>query len=159
VLLAFVLVLLLVASLAAKIVRYGTHLGNGREDAEARIAKVLTAQGFVTMNSVDLVTGGVVRAMRFQAPTCTEPTMIVVLSGSAEGDDLLNQFLPPGRYDTGFVYGGVETDRPPLVRFLTVETVRAIGRAVGLPAVGIQPLLGIANPTGCATKPVWPALW
>jgi hypothetical protein len=159
VLLALGLVLLLGASLAAKIVRYNTHLGNGRDVAEAQIVTTLGEQGFATLDSVDLVTGGVVRALRFQAPGCARPILIVVLSGSAEGDDLLRQFTQPGLYKMSFVYGGRESKTPPLVRFLTMETVRAIGRAVGLSVATAQPFLGVANPLDCAVKPRWPALF
>ena len=133
VLLALMLVLLLGASLTAKIVRYNTHLGNGRDVAEAEITATLKSQGYVVLPSVDLVTGGVVRALRFQAADCARPVMVVVLSGSAEGDDLLRQFTPPGVYKMSFVYDGGESKAPPLVRFLALETLRAIGRAVGLP--------------------------
>jgi hypothetical protein len=159
VLLALVLLLLLGASLAAKIVRYSTHLGNGREVAEAEITTALVGQGFAALPSVDLVTGGVVRALRFQAPDCARPVMIVVLSGSAEGDDLLHQFTPPGIYKMGFVYGGRESTRPPLVRFLAMETIRAVGRAVGLPVAAAQPFLGVASPLNCPVEPRWPDLW
>lgn len=151
--------LLLGASLAAKIVRYNTHLGNGRDVAEAEITQTLGEQGFAAQEPVDLVTGGVVRALRFQHPQCVRPVMVVVLSGSAEGDDLLRQFTPPGLYKMGFVYGGRESKSAPLVRFLSMETVRAIGRAVGLQVALPQPLLGVANPLDCTVKPAWPALW
>jgi hypothetical protein len=158
-LLPLVLILLLGASLTAKIVRYNAHLGNGRDIAETQIATALGEQGFATLDSVDLVTGGVVRALRFQAPGCARPVMVVVLSGSAEGDDLLRQFTPPGVYKMTFVYGGRESKSPPLVRFLMMETIRAIGRAVGLPMASPQPFLGIANPLDCPIRPRWPALW
>src|SRR5579871_425392 len=118
--LAIVLLLLLAASLAGKFVRYNTNMGEGRAGAEAAITKDLTAQGFTAEGSVDLVNGGVVRALRFGEPGCARPALIVVLSGSAEGDDLLRQFTEPELYDTGFVYGGRKTDTPPLARFLTV---------------------------------------
>jgi len=157
--LALVLVLLLGASLAAKIVRYNTHLGNGREVAETEITQTLSEQGFTTLAPLDLVTGGVVRALRFQRPECPRPLMVVVLSGSAEGDDLLRQFTPPGLYKMDFVYAGVESKTPPLVRYLSVETVRAIGRAVGLHVALPQPFLDVANPLDCPTRPQWPALW
>ena len=157
--LALVLVLLLGASLAAKIVRYNTHLGNGREVAETEITQTLSEQGFTTLAPLDLVTGGVVRARRFQRPECPRPLMVVVLSGSAEGDDLLRQFTPPGLYKMGFVYGGVESKTPPLVRYLSMETIRAIGRSVGLGVALPQPFLGVANPLDCPTRPLWPALW
>lgn len=146
-------------SLTAKIVRYNTHLGNGRDIAEAWITATLGEQGFATLGPVDLVTGGVVRALRFQAPGCARPVMVVVLSGSAEGDDLLRQFTPPGLYEMAFVYGGRESPSPPLVRFLTMETIRAIGRAVGLAMASPQPFLGVANPLDCPIRPRWPALW
>jgi len=157
--LALVLVLLLGASLAAKIVRYNTDLGNGREVAETEIARTLGEQGFTLLDPVDLVSGGVVRALRFQRPECPRPLMVVVLSGSAEGDDLLRQFTPPGLYKMGFVYGGVESKTPPLVRYLSMETIRAIGRSVGLGVALPQPFLGVANPLDCPTRPLWPALW
>jgi hypothetical protein len=159
VLLALVLVLLLGASLAGKIVRYNTHLGNGRDVAEAEITQTLAEQGFTALEPVDLVTGGVVRALRFQRPECARPLMVVVLSGSAEGDDLLRQFTPPGVYKMAFVYGGRESKSAPLVRFLSMETIRAVGRAVGLPVALPQPFLGVASPLDCAVKPNWPTLW
>jgi len=143
----------------AKIVRYNTHLGNGRDVAEAEITSTLRSQGYVVLPSVDLVTGGVVRALRFQAPNCTRPFLVVVLSGSAEGDDLLSQFTPPNLYKMSFVYGGGESKTPPLVRFLTLETLRAIGRDVRLPVAAPQPLLGVANPLDCPVRPHWPARW
>jgi hypothetical protein len=159
VLLALSLALLLGASLATKIIRYNTHLGNGRDVAEAEITTTLRSQGFVVLSSVDLVTGGVVRALRFQAPDCARPVMVVVLSGSAEGDDLLRQFTPPGLYKMSFVYDGGESKTPALARFLTLETLRALGRAIGLPVAAAQPFLGIASPVDCAVRPRWPALW
>ena len=158
-LLALVLVLLLGASLAAKIVRYDTHMDDGREGAEAEVAATLNGQGFTPMPSVDLVTGGVVRALRFQRPECPRPLLAVVLSGSAEGNDLLRQFTPPGLYRISFVYDGGESKTPPLVRFLAMETLRAVGRAVGLPVAQPQPFLAIANPLDCPVRPHWPALW
>jgi hypothetical protein len=151
--------LLLTASVAAKIVRYSTHLGNGRDTAEAEIGETLQAQGYTAEPSVDLVTGGVVRALRFQPPQCANPLLVVVLSGSAEGDDLLRQFTRPGVYKMSFVYGGGESKTPPLVRYLSLETLRAIGRAIGLPVALPQPLLGVANPLDCPVRPKWPHLW
>jgi hypothetical protein len=159
VLLALVLLLFLLGSLTAKIVRYNTHLGDGRELAETEITTALVGQGFTPLPSVDLVTGGIVRALRFQAPDCARPVMIVVLSGSAEGDDLLHQFMPPGLYKMGFVYGGRESKQPPLVRFLAMETIRAVGRSVGLPVASVQPFLGVASPLDCPVTPRWPDLW
>jgi hypothetical protein len=159
VVLALALLLLLTASLATKIVRYSTHLANGRELAEAEIATTLGQQGFTPAGSVDLVTGGVVRAQRFQAPGCERPMLVVVLSGSAEGNDLLQQFMPAGLYRMGFVYGGSESTQPPLLSYLSMETLRAIGRAVGLPVASSQPFLGVASPLDCPVTPRWPALW
>jgi hypothetical protein len=158
-LLALGLVLLLGTSLLAKIVRYNTHLGNGRDVAESRITTTLASQGFVVLPSVDLVAGGVVRALRFQAPNCARPILVVVLSGSAEGDDLLSQFTPPNLYEMSFVYGGGESTTPPLAWYLALETLRAIGGAVGLPVAPPQPLLGVANPLDCPVRPRWPARW
>jgi hypothetical protein len=159
VLLALVLLPLLAVSLAAKIIRYDTHLDDGRDRAEAAITTALANQGFTSAGSIDLVTGGVVRALRFQAATCARPLLVVVLSGSAEGNDLLAQFMPADRYRMGFVYGGSESTQPPLVRYLTLETLRAVGRAIGLPVAGPQPFLGIASPLDCPVTPRWPALW
>jgi hypothetical protein len=100
-----------------------------------------------------------VRALRFQAPGCAQPVLVVVLSGSAEGNDLLQQFMPAGLYRMGFVYGGNESKQPPLLRYLSVETLRAIGRAIGLPVALPQPFLGVASPLDCPVTPRWPALW
>jgi hypothetical protein len=156
---ALVLLLLLGVSLTAEIVRYNTHLVNGRDIAESEITKTLREQGFTPLESVDLVTGGIVRALRFRPPACARPLMVVVLSGSAEGDDLLRQFTPPDLYRASFVYGGGESKSPPLARFLALETLRAIGRAVGLSVASPQPFLAVANPLDCSAKPRWPALW
>jgi hypothetical protein len=40
-----------------------------------------------------------------------------------------------------------------------LETLRAIGRAVGLRVAAPQPLLGVANPLDCPQRPRWPARW
>jgi len=154
--LALALLLLAAISLVGKTARYTTNLGDDRTVMEQAIAASLQSQGYEQRGSVDLVSGGLIRALAFVGPGCAQPLEAVVLTGSAEGNDLLSRSLDPGQYQTGFVYLGRMSVQPPLLRYLVIESVTAMARAVALPVPRQQPLFGVAQPRGCARAPVWP---
>lgn len=155
-----VLLAVLAGSLALKVARYGMASGTDRQLlAETRVSEFLAAEGFLTLGSRNLTTGGSIREVAYAHPGCPGPIRVVVLGADGAYASLMGQGAP-GEATTYLWQGRSYPSLPrlPLILGRLSEAVTQVLAGSGGPSP--MPVLAVTAPIGAERCPVpEPVAW
>jgi hypothetical protein len=150
------MLVLVAASFSLKWVRYTAADVSGREEAQVRLKRAITADGFKFVANVALTADGAIEGLIFEKAGCDAPLYVSMLGASGGTEQILSQYLDGA--PIAFVLDGKVIERWPMLQFVTINAVGVATQVLTWQTPTLHPLVSVSpppsadGPSGCS----WP---
>jgi hypothetical protein len=151
---ASMLMVLAMASLSLKWVRYSGDDISGRQEAQVRLKDAITDAGFTFVAKVALTADGAIEGLMFEKAGCTDPLYVSLLGASGGTEQLLSRYLNGA--PIAIVLDGRIVERWPMLQFAATNVVGVAKQLVSGQRAVLHPLVSVAPPPAGAAGCSWP---